>query len=245
MLAAFSAMNLMRRKSGGRLLICALVCFSVTAAAEIQSHDSIREAARGHALNATQTMTGTPRVSVGELDSRLKLGACDQPLDTYDSPNGLNGGRGVVGVRCSGSKPWKLYVPVRVAVIERVVVSRRPVVRGQSLRREDVALDEVDTSALHKAYFTRVEDVLGLRSKRAISAGSTLHAGLLRREQLVKRGAQVQIIANTGGLYVTMRGKALADGSRGDRIRVKNLGSGRVVTGTVSGRGVIQIENAL
>ena len=37
--------------------------------------------------------------------------------------------------------------------------------------------------------------------------------------------------------------KALADGSRGDRIRVKNLNSGRVVTGTVTGNGVIQVPN--
>ncbi|MCB1802835.1 MAG: flagellar basal body P-ring formation protein FlgA [Gammaproteobacteria bacterium] len=238
-------MNVIRRKSGAGLLVATLIGLAAPAAAEVQTHASIRDAARIHALDVTKTLAGTPRVTVRELDSRLKLTACDQPLETYDSPNGLNGGRGVVGVRCNGSKPWKLYVPVRVAVIERVVVSRRPVVRGQSLQREDLALDEVDTSGLHKAYFTRIEDVVGLRSKRAISAGSTLHAGLLRREQLVKRGAQVQIIANTGGLYVTMRGKALADGGHGDRIRVKNLNSGRVVSGTVSGRGVIQVEDAL
>jgi len=42
-------------------------------------------------------------------------------------------------------------------------------------------------------------------------------------------------------LLVTMRGKALADGGRGDRIRVENSKSGRVVTGTVSGRGIIHV----
>ena len=141
-----------------------------------------------------------------------------------------------------GSKPWKLYVPVRIAVLEQIVVSRRPVVRGHTLTTADVMLSEVDTSGLHKAYFTRLEDVVGLRTKRSIGGGKTLHAGLLRREQLVKRGAQVEIVANTGGLHVTMRGKALDDGGRGDRIRAKNLNSGRVITGTVSGRGVIQVQ---
>ena len=72
-------------------------------------------------------------MTTGSLDSRLKLAACDQPLATYDSPNGLNGGRGVVGVRCNGSKPWKIYVPVRIALMESVVVSRRAIVRGQEL----------------------------------------------------------------------------------------------------------------
>ena len=134
-------------------------------------------------------------------------------------------------------------MPVTIALMEEVVVTRHPIVRGQALRAADLALSETDVSRLHKAYFTRIDDVVGLRSKRAVRAGQTLHAGLLRREQLVKRGAQVQIVADTGGLYVTMRGKALADGGLGDRIRVKNLNSGRVVSGTVRGRGVIEVQD--
>jgi flagella basal body P-ring formation protein FlgA len=182
-------------------------------------------------------------VEVGSLDSRLKLSACDQPLEAYDSPNGLNGGRGVVGVRCDGSKPWKIYVPVHVALMDSVVVSRRPVVRGQALRAEALMLNEVDISGLHKAYFTRIEDAVGLRSKRSISSGDTLHAGLLERARLIKRGGQVEIVANTAGLQVRMTGQALSDGSRGDRIKVRNLNSGRIVSGTVVGSGLIQVTN--
>jgi len=215
---------------------------AAVAANAVQSHSSIRQAAEQHLLDKAGQFPGTARVEVGTLDSRLRLVACDQPLETYDSPNGLSGGRGVVGVRCSGSKPWKLYVPVKVAVIEPVVVSRRPLVRGQTLQADDVMLEEIDVSRLRKAYFTDAGDVVGLRSKRAVAAGTTLHAGLLQREKLVKRGSQVEIVAVGDGLHVRMQGKALADGGRGDRIKVKNLNSGRVVTGTVAGAGVIQIR---
>ena len=237
-------MMALRRKTDIGALLVLLTAASQLAAAPpaTQSHTSIREAAREHAQAEAASLPGKVQVEVGSLDSRLKLTACDQPLQTYDSPNGLRGGRGVVGVRCEGSKPWKLYVPVRIAVLEQVVTSRRPVVRGHTLSAADVMLSEVDTSGLHKAYFTRIEDVIGLRTKRSVGGGKTLHAGLLRREQLVKRGSQVEIVANAGGLHVTMRGKALADGGRGDRIRVKNLNSGRVITGTVSGRGMIQVQ---
>lgn len=236
-------MNRIRQKTDSCLAACLLGLLTGTpwAAPAQQSHASIRDAAHAHAIDATGHLPGRAEVTVGSLDSRLRLAACDQPLQTYDSPNGLNGGRGVVGVRCAGGKPWKLYVPVRVALYERVVVSRRPLVSGQTVAAGDVALAEIDVSGVHKAYFTQIDDVVGLRSKRAVAGGKTLHAGLLRREKLVKRGARVEIIANMGGLHVTMRGKALADGGRGDRIRVKNLNSGRVVSGTVSGRGVIQV----
>lgn len=208
-----------------------------------QSHQSIRAAAERHALAEAEGLPGRAEVTVGSLDSRLQLTACDRPLTTFDSPNGLNGGRGVVGVRCEGGRPWQLYVPVHIALMERVVVSRRPLVSGQGVKPDDLMLSEVDTSALHKAYFTRIEDVVGLRSKRAIGSGTTLHAGLLERAKLVKRGAQVEIVAETDGLFVRMRGKALADGGQGDRVRVKNLNSGRVVTGTVEGSGLVHVLN--
>jgi flagella basal body P-ring formation protein FlgA len=236
-------MDRIRRKTVTIAAMIGVLWVPLAAAAEdgVQSHDSIREAARGHVLENADDFAVSPRVEVGNLDSRLRLVACDEPLQTYDSPNGLNGGRGVVGVRCNGSNPWKIYVPVKVALMESVVVSRRPLVRGQSLQADDVALSEVDVSRLHKAYFTRVEDVVGLRSKRAVSAGSTLHAGLLQREKLVKRGAQVEIVAVGDGLQVRMQGKALADGGRGDRIKVKNLNSGRVITGTVAAAGMIRV----
>lgn len=209
----------------------------------VQSHQSIRDAAKEHALRQVADRPSRVEITVGRLDSRLKLTECDQQLSTYDSPNGLSGGRGVVGVRCTGSKPWKIYVPVTLAVMESVVVSRRPLVRGQAVQTGDVALTEMDVSRLHKAYFTRIEDVVGLRSKRSIAAGKTLHAGLLKRAKWVKRGNQVEIVAISGGLQVRMKGKALSDGGRGDSIRVKNLRSGRIITGTVADTGVIHVTN--
>ena len=121
-----------------------------------REHPRCRRAA---CAGEAESLSARPEVTVGGLDSRLKLAACDQPLETYNSPNGLNGGRGVVGVRCNGSKPWKIYVPVKIALMESVVVSRRPLVRGQALRADDLMLSEVDVSGMHKAYFTRIEDV--------------------------------------------------------------------------------------
>ena len=98
-------------------------------------------------------------------------------------------------------------------------------------------------SELHKAYFSRIQDVVGLRAKRSVASGTTLHAGLLQRAKLIKRGGQVDIVSIIGGLQVRMRGKALADGGRGDRIQVENLSSGRVVSGTVVSSGVVHVLN--
>lgn len=235
-------MTNIRRKTDAAAIIV-LMLSAAAANADKQSHQSIRDAAKQHALAESEALPSRAEVSVGSLDSRLKLAACDEPLQSYNSPNGLNGGRGVVGVKCTGSKPWKIYVPVKIALMESVVVSRRPLVRGQALSADDLILSEVDVSGIHKAYFNRIEEVIGLRSKKSIASGKTLHAGLLERAKWVKRGNQVEIIANFGGLEVRMKGKAMADGRRGDLIKVKNLDSGRVITGTVAGTGVIHVLN--
>jgi len=238
-------MRKIRQKFDATLVSALLLAGSALASdeADVEPLQNIRAAAEQHALAGAEGLPGRVEVTVGSLDSRLRLAACDQPLEAYDSPNGLSAGRGVVGVRCEGSRPWKLYVPVTIALMDQVVVSSRPLVRGQSVRAEDLMLSEVDTSGLRKAYFTRIEDVVGLRSKRAINSGTTLHAGLLQRAELVKRGSQVDILAVTEGLHVQMRGKALADGGRGDRIQVQNLNSGRVITGTVAGSGLVHVLN--
>jgi flagella basal body P-ring formation protein FlgA len=186
---------------------------------------------------------GRAEINVKTLDSRLRLAECDLPLETFDSPNGLSGGRGVVGVRCPGSTPWKIYVPVNVALMDQVVVTRNPVVRGQTLEAGDLMLREVDVTSQRKAVFHDIGDVVGLRSKRTLDAGDVVHAGLLKRAKLIRRGSDVQIRSVNGGLHVTMQGKALSDGSHGQRIRAKNLSSGRVVTGTVTQSGVIEILN--
>lgn len=238
-------MRQIRQKFDATLVSALLLAGSALAAdeADVEPLRNIRAAAEQHALAGAEGLPGRVEVTVGSLDSRLRLAACDQALQAYDSPNGLSAGRGVVGVRCEGSRPWKLYVPVTIALMDQVVVSSRPLVRGQSVQAEDLMLSEVDTSGLRKAYFTRIEDVVGLRSKRAINSGTTLHAGLLQRAELVKRGSQVDILAVTDGLHVQMRGKALADGGRGDRIQVQNLNSGRVITGTVAGSGLVHVLN--
>ncbi len=49
------------------------------------------------------------------------------------------------------------------------------------------------------------------------------------------------LIYDAAGLYLTMRGKALDNGTEGDTVSVMNLQSKRTVFGTVIGRGQVAI----
>jgi len=207
-----------------------------------QSHDSILEAAREHVLQRSEQFPGQVSVKPSPLDRRLRLAECDIPLQTYESPNGLRAGRSVVGVRCDGNKPWKVYVPVHIATLDQVVISTRALARGQLVGKDDLTITEQDTARLHKGYFTDASRLIGQRAKRAISGGRVITPAMLAQNQVVRRGGQVEILAQGGGLAVRMRGKALGNAGVGERIRVKNLSSGREVTGTVVEAGVVLVQ---
>lgn len=208
----------------------------------LQSHDSIRHAARTHVLSNSGQFPGNTQVSTSPLDRRLRLSQCDQPLETYESPNGLRAGRSVVGVRCNGSKPWKLYVPVKIAVLREVLVNKTPLRRGQLIKPKDLEKTQRDVATLHKGYYTQTKELTGLRAKRAIKPGSVLTAGMFAQDKIVRRGSQVEILARSSSLSVRMRGKAMANGAIGERIKVKNLTSGREVTGTIIEPGVVLVQ---
>lgn len=233
-----------RLMAAGMLLLtlAAGAAQSAPAQGEWESHTRIREAARQHVLDRAGEFSGRIEVTASPLDSRLRLARCDQPLTTYDSPNGLKPGRNVVGVRCAGGKPWKLYVRVKVATIGPVVVATRPLARGQQISRADLRVEDRDTSRMHRAYFSDPQGLIGQRTRRQIAAGKLLHPGLVERRQLIRRGGLVKIVARQGGLQVSMKGKALENGALGEQVRVRNTASGRDITGEVVAAGVIEVS---
>ena len=147
----------------------------------------------------------------------------------------------MIGVRCEGKKPWKIFVPVDIATLEPVVVAARTLARGQFLDRGDLKIEQRDTGRIHKAYFSDLKDLIGLRIRRQISAGRIVTPTSVERRRLIKRGSTVQIVASQGSLQARMKGKALDNGARGDRIRVRNLSSGRQISGEMIASGVIQV----
>ena len=60
----------------------------------------------------------------------------------------------------------------------------------------------------------------------------------------MQRDDNVTLIYETSGIYLTMRGKAMDNGTEGDVVSVLNIQSKRTLTGTVTGRGQVTIQVA-
>lgn len=211
-------------------------------AQDLQSHASILEAARQFLEERTGDRAGRTDIRLGSLDRRLRLAQCDAPLEGFLPPGGRLKGNTSVGVRCNGSRPWKLYVPARVRVLRKVAVAKGYLGRGAQLTRDQVHLAERDVTTLSRGFITDPAQVVGKTLKRAVSDGRLITPGALTRPTLVRRGEQVIIMGRSTAFEVRMKGEALADGSKGDLIRVKNKKSERIVEGRVTAQGLVTVQ---
>lgn len=195
-----------------------------------QSHDSIREAAEAA---VRQVMPGPAELTADSPDPRLRLAACDRPLTSVAPGNGVRSARLTAEVRCQGTQPWRLYLPVRVTSTRPVVVTTRALARDTVLAPGDVRLAQLAPGAAHVGTLADPANAIGRRLRRPVDEGQTITTGLIAAPTLVRRGQQVSVEAKAGSLKVRMAGTALKDGALGDIIDVESSSSGRKVEAVV------------
>jgi len=179
-------------------------------------------------------------VSAGALDSRLRLAACDTPIriraDLSREASRVN-----ARVSCGAPTPWAIYVPAQIRVYRPVVVANRALSRGETVAPNDVMLEERDILSPGAPPLLRLEDAIGLSARRAIPANSVLSTSVVEQPVLVHRGDRVSVTSRAGTIAVRTTGEALADGRSGERIRVRNLQSEKIIEATVTGPGTVEV----
>lgn len=157
------------------------------------------------------------------LPADLKRMAAEfAPREDFVGPVSLELGFGTSQkVRLSGKV--KVYADVPVS---RGLKARQPITLS------DVELKELELSA-YGAVVAGLEQCRGLRTRTAIRPGQPLLRNQVEPLPIVCRGEAVQIEAVGASLVITDSGVALRDGFAGEKIMVKNAGSGRTIIGTV------------
>ncbi|MFT5392650.1 MAG: flagella basal body P-ring formation protein FlgA [Gammaproteobacteria bacterium] len=207
----------------------------------IQSTDSIRGAVREFLEQVNAPSGDDFEISVGHVDRRLRMPKCNKPLQAFAAPGQTRGDRATVGVRCTSERPWKLYVSARIQTFDDVVVSARPLSRGDVIMPGDLTRQRRDISRLRRTYFTDPKLLVGRHLRRSVTAGQPLSARWLNRPVDVRRGQRVVLLAQVSGLQVRMEGTALSNAQIGDLIKVRNLRSNRVVEGVVNDAGTVMV----
>ena len=134
------------------------------------------------------------------------------------------------------------FTGIAIETVE-VAVLARSVERNEILKSSDVITERRPKAEVGGDAALRARAV-GMQIRRQIRAGQALRVADLAKPDLVQRDDNVTLIYESTGLYLTMRGKALENGTEGDTVNVLNLQSKRNVYGVVVGRGQVAISIA-
>ncbi|MBB4040751.1 flagella basal body P-ring formation protein FlgA [Microvirga flocculans] len=81
----------------------------------------------------------------------------------------------------------------------------------------------------------------GKMARRTLLPGEPIPLNAVDDPKLVTRGVQTQILFEEGGLSIMGVGIPLQSGTMGETVQVKNVDSGRIITGRVQADGRIRI----
>lgn len=130
-----------------------------------------------------------------------------------------------------------LAAPAAPPALAAMVVPVRAI-RAQSLILPS-DLDVTDETIPGAA--AAIEDVAGLEAKVTLYPGRPILASQIGPPALVERNALVRMNYRSGALAIMAEGRSLDRAGIGERVRVMNLQSKQIVTGTVAEDGTIEV----
>jgi flagella basal body P-ring formation protein FlgA len=177
------------------------------------------------AVAKSQAASASPlrmEVSVGTLDSRLRLAPCTH-VEPY-IPVGMRlWGRTRLGLRCTdGGGRWNVFLPVTIKAFGPAWVLRDNVIAGSLLTAADAVEAEADWAA----------ETSPVVADPALAAGQPVRQSMVKPAQVFAAGAQVRVVASGPGFEVTSDAQAMTPGVVGQMVRLR-MENGRITTGIV------------
>lgn len=146
----------------------------------------------------------------------------------YETP----GGKGSMAIEAVVSLP------------EPVIVLTRPLARGVTITRADVALAPPSESlSPHRSEdpLHKLEDVIGKVVRRPLRVDQVLTPSMIEEPTLVRRGETVIVVALAHGIRITTEARAKQSGKDGELIYVETLDTREPFAAQVSGVREVQV----
>ena len=227
----------MRRLAAGLALACAGVAYGLPAA---ESTASIRLAVESFVRQGLPADAAQATIDVDGPAPGLRFPRCDDlRVAHFGAANAF--GAQTVEVRCAAPKAWSLYLPVRVEQQQGVVVAARALQAGQVLSAEDLSSVRRDSAHLPPGTLQQTQGAVGQVLRYGVAAGQPIQRSMLTGPQLVHYGQPVSLVVQGMGIRLVALGQAMADGRVGQSVLVRNVQSGRMVSGIVDAQGQVVI----
>ena len=139
-------------------------------------------------------------------------------------------------------KPYRralCYYTIRV--YDTVLVAARNLFPEQQLSEADLRFEEREVSLVRGRCLKDKGEALGHVVSRLVPEGAVLSEEFLRQPVVMESGAMVTIVSHYNGIEVRVSGVALNRGRPGQKIRVRNAASRKVMLATVLDASTVEI----
>jgi flagella basal body P-ring formation protein FlgA len=131
----------------------------------------------------------------------------------------------------------KLFKMVEVPVLNR---NRQA---DEVIRSSDIKWMKMPNDQVRRDMILDASGLVGMAPKRSLRSDQPITSNDIRKPVLVEKNDPVTMVLQTPTMTLTLKGKAMQDGSVGETVRVTNLQSKTVIEGVVTGPGTVLVQN--
>ena len=170
------------------------------------------------------------------IDRNKKFPNCNKPLSIFPMFNSWS----TVEILCTDqANQWKIMIRTRAKIINfaknnypsndqnnLTVIAAKSLAKGHVLNEEDLEVVSVKKST-GTGIFKNKTNLIGRKLKRNVSVGFPLRSRHLYLNWVINDGDIIEIEQSRKTISVSVKGMALQNGQKGEKIKVKNLSSER------------------
>ncbi len=210
-----------------------------------QAHEGIKKQAHGFVSSYLEQTASQYSVRVSDLDYRLKLSKCRDPLSITATRTPLTPGKNTLNIRCpTMTTPWRIFMTVNIRLFDQALVANKPLKRGQLIKDEDIDLQQIEVKNNRFSYLLGHERELVINHilKRNLNRGDLFNRLHLKNQTLINKGDRVTILVKKPGFQISMKGIALNAGGAGEKIKLKNIKTKKIIQGIVINKQMVQVQ---
>ncbi|HOE65224.1 MAG TPA: flagellar basal body P-ring formation chaperone FlgA [Candidatus Hydrogenedentes bacterium] len=144
-------------------------------------------------------------------------------------------------IKVDGTLCRTISCQVNIAAYAPVIVTTTDIPRGKVIAASDVALEKRPLAPNAVDSAQSLDEVVGFAAKSTLLPGQVISTRHLLPKQVIKRNQTVIVEAQSGGLVVRARARAMTDGREGDVVSCQNMESKEEFTGIARADGVVAV----
>ena len=211
---------------------------------KIVPHERLLDVLEREALG----ISGSERVKI-EFASRnmvIHVPRTSEPtiaLESFQLDDRTRSFSAIVRAPADDENAARVTVKGRVHIVVEAPVLGRAVAIGNVIEESDIVWKDIRLDRVGNGVVTVADDLIGFVPRRRIRPMHPVRTRDVQRPLMVRKGEPVTMNFIRVNLVLTMSGRALENGSKGETIRVLNVRTKKTVEGTVVRAGQINVDS--